>query len=195
LLPIDDCRLFVVEKQVGELCREADKIIQLFPRTEDHLEVRRSELVEQLKDVQDGARKFSLRLAQAQANQAYFQDHRDLMTWVKHMQTVITGEILPRTLAACNAFQSRHNEYRAEIQSREQQKQAFTERGRMMIQQGNVLSNEIAVKVEDLEFAFRQLYDLWHRRQRVYEENADVQQWLHQAVCFGEGIRFGKPHQ
>lgn len=65
--------LYVVEKQVSDVCKEADKIIQLFPRTQDHLEVRRSELIEQLKDVQDGGRKFSERLSQAQNNQAYFQ--------------------------------------------------------------------------------------------------------------------------
>lgn len=65
--------LYVVEKQVNEVCKEADRIIQCFPRTQDHLEVRRSELIEQLKDVQDGGKKFSERLAQAQNNQAYFQ--------------------------------------------------------------------------------------------------------------------------
>lgn len=65
--------LYVLEKQVHELCKEADKMIQQFPRTQDHLEVRRSDLVEQLKDVLDGAAKFSERLSQAQNKQAYFQ--------------------------------------------------------------------------------------------------------------------------
>jgi F0F1-type ATP synthase membrane subunit b/b' len=62
-----------IEKQVQELCTEADRLSALFPQTLEHLEVRRSELTEQLKDIHESAYKFSDRLNQARNKQAYFQ--------------------------------------------------------------------------------------------------------------------------
>jgi spectrin beta len=62
-----------IEKQVMELCSEASRLSALFPQTADHLEIRRSELTEQLKDIVDATRKFSERLNQARNKQAYFQ--------------------------------------------------------------------------------------------------------------------------
>lgn len=173
--------LYVIEKQVQELCREADRMMQLFPRTQAHLEVRRSELEEQLKDVQDGARKFSERLAQAQNNQAYFQEIRALNAWLRHMESKITGEVLPRSVSACDTLNVRHAEYRSEIQAHEPQKNSLVNQGRKMISSGNALSSEISLKIEDLEAGFRDIFDIWRHRQEVYDENYDVQKWLNTA--------------
>ena len=62
-----------VERQVRESCAEADRLIALFPHTLEHLDVRRSELTEQLKDILEAAHKFANRLEQARNKQAYFQ--------------------------------------------------------------------------------------------------------------------------
>lgn len=62
-----------IEKQVLDLCSEADRLSSLFPQTMEHLEVRRSELTEQMKDIVEAATKFSNRLNQARNKQAYFQ--------------------------------------------------------------------------------------------------------------------------
>jgi len=59
--------------KVLELCAEADRIVEIFPRTSEHLEVRRGELIEQLKDVREGADRQAERQAQSQANHQYFQ--------------------------------------------------------------------------------------------------------------------------
>uniref|UniRef100_A0A7E4UVW3 Spectrin beta chain n=1 Tax=Panagrellus redivivus TaxID=6233 RepID=A0A7E4UVW3_PANRE len=174
--------LFVLEKQVHELCREADRMIQQFPRTQEHLEVRRLDLEEQFKDIQKEARAFQERLTQAQNNQNYFQDYRDLMAWIRIMESAIMGEILPRDLAGCEALAVRHDEYRAEIATHEPQKDAFIAAGRKMISIGNVLSTEIGYKIEDLENGFRDLLEIWNSRRTVYEMNLDVQQWMHQAA-------------
>lgn len=48
-------------------------IIHFFPRTQEHLEVRHNELIEQLKEVQESGKNFSERLAEAQNNRDYFQ--------------------------------------------------------------------------------------------------------------------------
>lgn len=50
-----------------------------------------------------------------------------------------------------------------------------------MVSAGNVLSTEISLKIEDLEAGFRDLFDIWKHRQEIYDENHDVQKWLHTA--------------
>ncbi|KAI6237537.1 hypothetical protein M3Y95_00275500 [Aphelenchoides besseyi] len=174
--------VFGVEKQVQELCAEADRLSALFPQTHEHLEIRRSELTEQLKDILEAAIKFADRLEQAKNKQAYFQEWRDLVTWIQHMRTTITGEILPRDLANCEALNVRHAEYHTEIRQREPQKNEFVAEGRKMIQAGNALSQEINTRIEQLEEGFGQLYEIWHARQNVYDENYDAQKWLHNAA-------------
>lgn len=99
------------------------------------------------------------------------------MNWIRHMYTVIIGEILPRDVSGCEELNTRHAEYHTEIQAHETRKSLFAETGCKMIQAGNALSHEIRSKIDDLDYGFRQLYDIWHRRQLVYDENYDVQQW------------------
>ncbi len=65
--------LTAVEKQVTELCREAERLESQFPDTRDHLEVRRQEMEDVLKDVLSASRRHFDRLTQAQQLQAYFQ--------------------------------------------------------------------------------------------------------------------------
>lgn len=55
------------------------------------------------------------------------------MAWIINMHTIITRETLPRDIAACEALNYRHAEYRIEIKSHEPQKQNFVEHGREMI--------------------------------------------------------------
>uniref|UniRef100_A0AC34R0H6 PH domain-containing protein n=1 Tax=Panagrolaimus sp. JU765 TaxID=591449 RepID=A0AC34R0H6_9BILA len=173
--------LFILEKQVMELCKEADRMISQFPRTQEHIEHRRIELEEEMKDIQDETRKFQEKLHQAKNNQAYFQDYRDLMSWIRQMESSIIGEILPRDLQGCEALNVRHDEYKAEILTREPQKTTFVIEGKKMITTGNVLSTEIGYKIEDLENGFRDLMEIWNSRKEVYDMNLDVQQWLYQA--------------
>uniref|UniRef100_A0A1I7X9F8 PH domain-containing protein n=1 Tax=Heterorhabditis bacteriophora TaxID=37862 RepID=A0A1I7X9F8_HETBA len=49
--------LKAVEKQVAELCREAERLWTAFPNTREHLEVRKMDMEEQLKDIVEGAHK------------------------------------------------------------------------------------------------------------------------------------------
>ncbi|KAI6229996.1 Spectrin repeat-containing domain protein [Aphelenchoides fujianensis] len=142
------------------------------------------------RDILEAAIKFADRLDQAKNKQAYFQEWRDLVTWIQHMRTTITGEILPRDLANCEALNVRHAEYHTEIRQREPQKNAFVAEGRKMIHAGNALSQEINTRVDQLEEGFAQL----HARQRVYEENYDAQKWLHNAALLEKWLAERETH-
>ncbi|KHJ79774.1 spectrin repeat-containing domain protein [Oesophagostomum dentatum] len=62
-----------VEKQVAELCREAERLWTAFPNTREHLEVRKMDMEEQLKDILEGTRRHQERLQHMESLQAYFQ--------------------------------------------------------------------------------------------------------------------------
>ncbi|KAI3422187.1 hypothetical protein GPALN_012720 [Globodera pallida] len=170
--------LNVLGAQVELLCTEADRIVQAFPRTAEHLEVRRGELVEQLKDVREVTDRLSDRIEQAQKNYAYFQEFRGLMAWSRQMYATITGELLPRDPVGCEALLARHAEYRREFETKEADKANFVRRGVEMLGAGNSLGAEIRSRLDTLEATFGHLAQTWTKRQKVYEENADVQRWM-----------------
>uniref|UniRef100_A0A1I7ZAM9 PH domain-containing protein n=1 Tax=Steinernema glaseri TaxID=37863 RepID=A0A1I7ZAM9_9BILA len=174
--------LVAVERQVAELCREAEKLEQLYPATHAHLDVRRQDMEMQLNDVLSASEIHRKRLEQTQLLQAYFAEHRALITWIRHMQTVITSEVLPRDVSGCEALDARHAEYKTEIGARLVQKNDFANKGLEMIRVGNMLSSEIQAKITSLDAAFKALNEVWEMRRRIYEENSDAQLWRQEAA-------------
>lgn len=61
---------------MAELCREAERLWTAFPNTRQHLEVRKMDMEEQLKDILEGTRKHQERLQHMESLQAYFQVRR-----------------------------------------------------------------------------------------------------------------------
>uniref|UniRef100_F1KPH2 Spectrin beta chain n=1 Tax=Ascaris suum TaxID=6253 RepID=F1KPH2_ASCSU len=170
-----------VEKQVGDLCREAERLISLYPDTKEHLEVRRMEMEEQLKDVVNASRTYLERLQQMQNLQSYFQEHRDLIAWIRRLQHTVTSETLPNNVEGCEALMVRHAEYQSEMNARRPAVEEFLRKGRSMIASQHVLSQEISTKVNQLASAFDLLCDIWKERLALYEENLDVQKWKRDA--------------
>lgn len=166
-----------VEKQVADLCYEAERLCQNYPDTRPHLEVRKLDMTEQLKDILKAASAHSDKLGQLSNLQSFFQEYNEMIQWIKCMQTTITSEALPRDVLACNALAKRHAGYMIEIQGRRPQYEEFCLNGRRMINGKNVLSSEIQEKVTTLESAWRVLSEVWNDRRELYEENMDCQQW------------------
>lgn len=55
------------------MCREAERLWTAFPNTREHLEVRKMDMEEQLKDILEGTRRHHERLQHMESLQAYFQ--------------------------------------------------------------------------------------------------------------------------
>ncbi|KAL6743755.1 hypothetical protein Aduo_016762 [Ancylostoma duodenale] len=171
-----------VEKQVAELCREAERLWTAFPNTREHLEVRKMDMEEQLKDILEGTRRHHERLQHMESLQAYFQEYRELMQWMKAMQATMTSEQLPRDVVGCEALARRHDEYNVEMQGRKSHIDEFTRQGKQMIQAGHVLSQEIGEKVDTLERSWAVLCEVWKDRNELYNENLDCQRWKQNAA-------------
>ncbi|CAJ0961940.1 unnamed protein product, partial [Mesorhabditis belari] len=169
--------LKAVEKQVTELCREADRLEALFPYTKQHLEGRKMEMTMLLNDIMESANKHQERLKYTEQLQSYFQEHRELISWVKRLFTTITAESLPKDVGGSEALATRHNEYYSEMMGRRGNIDSFCTRGRNHMQQGHVLSSEIERRVDQLERAYSGIQHVWKERHELYLENMDVQQW------------------
>uniref|UniRef100_A0A0N4T6E9 PH domain-containing protein n=1 Tax=Brugia pahangi TaxID=6280 RepID=A0A0N4T6E9_BRUPA len=170
-----------VEKQVNDLSREAERLMSLYPDTQEHLVVRKMGMEEQLKDVISTANKYYEKLQQMRNLQSYFQEHRDLIMWIKRLQHAITSETLPNDVDGCKTLMLRHAEYQAEISGRQPAVDEFIRKGNNMITAQHVLSSEISGKIKQLETAVDLLKDIWKERLVLYEENLDLQQWKRDA--------------
>ncbi|MFH4980275.1 hypothetical protein AB6A40_006984 [Gnathostoma spinigerum] len=170
-----------VEKQVTDLSKEAERLVTAYPDTKSHLEVRRIQMEEQLKDVTIASRKHLEKLDQMQNLQSYFQEHRDLIAWIRRLQHTITSEVLPLSVEGCEALMLRHNEYQTEISGRQAQIDEFIRKGRSMIASQHVLSVEISAKIDQLIKAYNTLKSTWNERSALYQENHDLRLWQHDA--------------
>lgn len=175
--------LAAVEKAVVELGKEADRLVAAFPNAADHVEVRRSDMEEQLKDVLGAAAARQEKLNQALHLQTYFQEYRDLMLWLGQMTASVTSEGLPRDVAGCEALAQRHGEYQAEIRGREPAIADFLAKGAGYVRAGHVLSAEIAEKMGELERALGRLKEVWEERRVLYLRNQDAQIWKRDATA------------
>uniref|UniRef100_A0A158QA40 Spectrin beta chain n=1 Tax=Enterobius vermicularis TaxID=51028 RepID=A0A158QA40_ENTVE len=170
-----------VEKQVNDLCEEAKRLVSLYPDTKEHVEVRRLQMQEQLKDVVQSANNYFEKLQQMQNLQSYFQEYRDFIAWISRLKNTIESETLPRDVPGCEALMLRHTEYYQEIQGHQSAVDEFLRQGKAMIASQHVLSAEISDKVTRLSKEFERLKETWKERQTLYEINADVQQWMSDA--------------
>uniref|UniRef100_A0A5S6R1A2 Spectrin beta chain n=1 Tax=Trichuris muris TaxID=70415 RepID=A0A5S6R1A2_TRIMR len=175
--------LSAVERQVESLCKEAERLVSLYPDTQKHLDVRKQEMLDVLADVkQEGNRRLQ-KLRQAEELQTYFDDYHDLMNWINEMHTVITSEGLARDVLGAEAQVVGHKEHFAEIEARRPIVQNFIKLGREMMRAKHLLSNEISGKVERLEGAFDRLRLVWEERNSLYAMNLDAQLWKRDAAA------------
>lgn len=133
------------------------------------------------------------KLAQAEQLQAYFDDYRDLVSWVNEMIAKVTAPELARDVAGAEALLSRHNEYKSEIDTHNDSFKQFYETGQVMIRQGHFLANEIEDKISILQQRKQLLLDTWQKREYLYEQNLDTQMFKREAEMLENWITSREP--
>lgn len=71
--------LFAVEDQVEYVKQEAQRLINMFPDAEEHIDVKREDTITAWEDLQIKAQKRKGNLQQAEQLQTYFDQHQDLL--------------------------------------------------------------------------------------------------------------------
>lgn len=167
--------LAAVKEQVESVMEEASRLAELFPDAREHIAVKHEEADEAWSELLKKAAQRRSKLAQAEKLQAYFDEYRDLISWINEMVAKVTAPELARDVSGAEALISRHNEYKAEIDTRNDAFNNFSRTGQGLIEQGHFLAKEIEDKVSVLEQRKQVLKNTWKQRKHVYEENLDTQ--------------------
>lgn len=166
--------LLVVEDQVEYVKAEAQRLINMFPDAEEHIDVKREDTVTAWEDLQIKSARRKENLQQMEQLQTYFDEHKDLITWINEMLAKITAPDLPQDVAGAETLIDRHNEYKAEIDAYQPAFELFYKKGRS-IGRGHFLHKEIEDRIVVLERRMALLIDTWQNRAEIYNQNRDLQ--------------------
>lgn len=87
----------------------------------------------------------------------------------------ITSAELAHDVHEAEMTLSRHNEYKTEIDSRQEGFAKFYRAGRKLIDDRHFQSEDIHEKIAILEQRKKQLEETWEKRRIIYEQNLDTQ--------------------
>lgn len=172
---------------------EASRLAELFPDAREHIAVKHEEADETWNELLEKAAQRRSKLSQAEQLQAYFDEYRDLISWINEMVAKVTAPELARDVPGAEALISRHNEYKAEIDTRSDAFAKFYRIGQGLIEQGHFLANEIEDKISVLEQRKQVLMDTWEQRKLIYEQNLDTQMFKREAETLENWIISREP--
>jgi len=167
--------LAAVKEQVESLMEEASRLIELFPDARIHINVKHQEAEAAWAELLEQAAQRRSKLAQAEQLQTYLGEYRELISWINEMVAKVTAPELARDVPGAEALLSRHNEYKSEIDTREEVFEKFYRTGQELIEQGHFLAKEIEDKISVLQQRQQILKDTWKKRRHIYEQNLDTQ--------------------
>ncbi|XP_011150755.1 spectrin alpha chain isoform X3 [Harpegnathos saltator] len=167
--------LAAVKEQVECLMEEASRLIELFPDARIHIDVKHQEAETAWGELLEKAAQRGSKLAQAEQLQAYLGEYRELISWINEMVAKVTAPELARDVPGAEALISRHNEYKSEIDTRQEAFEKFYRTGQELIEQGHFLAKEIEDKISVLQQRQQILKDTWRQRRLIYEQNLDTQ--------------------
>jgi spectrin beta len=95
--------------------------------------------------------------------------------WINEMIAKVTAPDLAQDVPGAEALLVRHEEHRAEIDTRADAFAKFSQTGHKLIAEGHFLAHEIEEKISVLEQRKQLLNDTWACRKVIYEQNLDTQ--------------------
>ncbi|OAD53242.1 Spectrin beta chain, brain 4 [Eufriesea mexicana] len=185
--------LGAVKEQVELLMEEASRLIELFPDARIHIDVKHQEAEATWNELLEKAAQRRSKLAQAEQLQAYLGEYRDLMSWINEMVAKVTAPELARDVPGAEALILRHNEYKAEIETRNEAFDKFFKTGQELIEEGHFLAKEIEDKISALQHRQQFLKNTWEKRRHIYEQNLDTQLFKREAETLENWIVSREP--
>lgn len=172
---------------------EASRLIELFPDARSHIEVKHQEAEATWNELLEKAAQRRSKLSQAEQLQTYLGEYRDLISWINEMVAKVTAPELARDVPGAEALILRHNEYKAEIETRNEAFEKFYKTGQELIEEGHFLAKEIEDKISVLQHRQQLLKDTWEQRRHIYEQNLDTQMFKRDAETLENWIVSREP--
>ncbi|XP_074649217.1 spectrin beta chain-like isoform X2 [Tubulanus polymorphus] len=169
--------LAAVGEKVENLTKESKKLQDHFTDNrdaKDRIHSKHIQYIQAWNTLLDKASSRGQKLMKAKELQVYFDDYRELLAWCTEMRAKITTEKFAHDVPSAEALINYHMEYKAEIDTRLDSFEAFTNTGNKIIAEGHFLSKEIAEKISLLNMAKDNLLKTWENRRILYERHLDV---------------------
>ncbi|OTF80824.1 spectrin beta chain-like protein, partial [Euroglyphus maynei] len=178
-LEVFERELNAVREQVETLFVEADKLIDSFENVRDQIQERKTEVKEVWNDLNMKTKLHKANLIQIENSQSYFDQCKELLTWINEMQALITADDkLVSDVMAAEQQLSRHREYETEIRLKNENVQEILTTGKKIISEGHIMSNEIEQRNERIKKAYDNLIRTWEKRLTLYEYNLDARHFV-----------------
>lgn len=168
--------LAAVREQVEALFEEAKRLQALFPDAKEHIEVKYEQVAEEWKDLLQKSAKTKTRLEEAETLHTYFDEYRELMSWINEIMAMITADddLANRDVSGAEIQLNRHmHEYKAEIDMRKDAIGQFIASGQKIITNKHFMSDEVNEKISRLQTSWEQLNEVWRKRFIIYKQNLD----------------------
>nr|XP_022333961.1 spectrin alpha chain, non-erythrocytic 1-like isoform X4 [Crassostrea virginica] len=185
--------LAAISEQVESITKEAERLIGQYPDAQEHIAVKHEEMVQSWNILVEKASQRKEKLQQADQLQLYFNDYRELQAWISEMIAIILAEEMARDLPNAELMMIRCKEHKAEIDSRQDAVNKFLETGKVMIENGHFLSEEIKEKVTDLNTAWEALLKTFEQYHELCEQNLEAQQLRHEMEQLEAWINIREP--
>lgn len=196
-----ESELGAVKLQVDAVEEEAERLIELFPDAEEHIDAKREDARASWEELIKKSKRRKENLYQAEQLQIYFNQHQDLMyylkiqalliiiltkfyffrTWINEMIAKITAPDLPQDVDAAELLIERHKEHKVEIDGRADSFKQFYITGNTLIKDGHFLSQDIENRIHTLQHRSELLNTTWINRSIIYDQNLDVQLFKREA--------------
>ena len=185
--------LDAIEGQVKEVESEATVLCELFPDASAHVESKVETTRSALVNLTSLATTWEQKLKQNQIIQRYFDDYRELMAWSSEVLAKMTSPDLAADLAGAETLITRHNEIKAEMDSRADSFAKFQANGESLISGGHFMSSEIGDKISALKIRKEKMYESWELRMELYNQHLDYLVWVKDVTTLESWISSREP--
>ncbi|KAL3276987.1 hypothetical protein HHI36_012347 [Cryptolaemus montrouzieri] len=172
----------VIKDRVEFIEQEAEKLIDEFPDTKEHIDDKREDTLKAYEYLFVCAERRKSNLQQAEQSQVYIDQYQDFLAWISEMLARVTAPHLPQEVLEAELLIEKHNELKVEIDAKEKALTKFYETGEEYIKENHFMAQDIEDKINILKHRFAILLETWQKRKTIYDQNLDAQLFKREAT-------------
>ncbi|XP_053397817.1 spectrin alpha chain, non-erythrocytic 1-like isoform X2 [Mercenaria mercenaria] len=174
--------LIALEAQIQVLIDDSARLQQAYPgENADQIEHLQATVVENWGILQDRAAQRKDELMAAADLHRFNSDVRDLISWANEIEREMTAEKPVRDVNSVDLVRTRHEELRAEIDTRQDTFNTVIRTGQDMVENDHYAKDEIQEKVNQVKEAQERLNQTWANRKEYYDQQYDFHIFLRDA--------------
>ncbi|XP_063958759.1 spectrin beta chain, non-erythrocytic 5-like isoform X1 [Lytechinus pictus] len=166
--------LVAVEEKVESTSAQAAQLVEEYTDAYQHISEENDTMVSAWNMLLERAALRKDRLMQAEQLQLYFNEFRELSTWINEMNALLSSDETPHDVSSAEALLNKHSEHQLEISLHATNIAQFIEAGNKLIEDDHFLAKEVETKVEQLDQAWINLNAKCDERRKNYEAKLDT---------------------